>query len=110
MRPIDLFSEAGSKAWLTADSQGSSLVLQVHHAACDGKAVLQVLDDFVRIYARAGAGPQSAVELSVCDPQNLPGRGRFGLTLSGSTCGCSRPSSWDFPASGCFSCSGRLPC
>ena len=52
MRPIDLFSEPGLRAWVTAGPQHSSLVLQVHHAACDGKGVSQVLDDFVRSYAR----------------------------------------------------------
>jgi hypothetical protein len=97
MRPIDLFSEPGWRAWATTDSQGSSLVLQVHHAVCDGKAVTQVLDDFVRSYARIAAGKQAGVpplgggpppkggtpapELSPCDPQTLPGRGRFGLTV-----------------------------
>lgn len=80
MRPIDLFSEAGLRAWATADRHRSSLVLQVHHAACDGKAVFQVLDDFVRSYARVAADGQSAIELSPCDPRRLTGRGSFGLT------------------------------
>jgi hypothetical protein len=81
MQPIDLFSEPGLKAWGMADSQRSSLVLQVHHAACDGKAVFQVLDEFVRCYAHISAGRQSAMELSPCDPQLLYGRGNFGLTV-----------------------------
>ncbi len=81
MRPIDLFSEPGLRVWATADSQSGSLVVQVHHAACDGKAVFQVLDDFVRSYAHVSAGKQSPIELSPCDPQTLRGRGRFGLTV-----------------------------
>ena len=81
MQPINLFAEPGLRSWATADSQGSSLVWQVHHAACDGKAVFQALDDFVRSYARISAGEQSAIELSPCDPQTLYGRGSFGLTV-----------------------------
>ncbi len=81
MRPIDLFSEPGLKSWAMADSQRSSLLLQVHHAACDGKAVFQFLDDFVRSYARVLAGKQSPIELSPSDPHALHGRGSFGLTV-----------------------------
>jgi len=81
MQPINLFSEPGLRSWAIADSQRSSLVLQVHHATCDGKGVLQVLDDFMRSYARVSAGKQSAIELAPCDPQTLHGRGRFGLTV-----------------------------
>jgi len=81
MQPIDLFLEAGSKFWATADWQQSSLVMQIHHATCDGKAVFQILDDFVRSYARISAGKQSTTQLSPFDPQCLPGRGSFGLTV-----------------------------
>ena len=81
MGPIDLFSEPGLRAWATADSQGSSLVLQVHHAACDGKAVFQVLDDFVRSYARVVDHKDARIELSPCDAEALRGRGTFGLTF-----------------------------
>ena len=81
MQPINLFAEPGLRSWAIVDSQWSSLVWQVHHAACDGKAVFQALDDFVRTYAHVSAGEQSAIELSPCDPQTLYGRGSFGLTV-----------------------------
>ena len=81
MRPINLFAEPGLRAWATADSQRSSLVLQVHHATCDGKAVIHALDDFVRSYAHVLAGKQSQVEMSPRDPHALHGRGSFGLTV-----------------------------
>ena len=80
MRPIDLHAETGLRAWAAADPQQSSLVMQVHHAACDGKGVIQVLDDFVRGYAGAWAGNISEIDLLPCNPQRLLGRGRFGLT------------------------------
>lgn len=81
MRPIDLFSEPGLRVWATADSQCSSLVWQFHHAACDGKAVLQVLDDFARNYALAVDCKDTRIELSACDAEALRGRGRFGLSV-----------------------------
>ncbi len=80
MGPIDLFSEPGLRVWAAADSQRSSLVLQVHHAACDGKAVVQVLDDFLRSYARTADRTGTPIELSPCDAEALRGRGTFGLT------------------------------
>jgi hypothetical protein len=81
MRPIDLFTETGLRCWVVADSQQSAVVLQLHHAACDGKGAFQFLDDFLRSYARTLAGKQSSFELSRNDPHALHGRGSFGLTL-----------------------------
>ena len=109
MQPINLFSEPGLRAWAMADSQRSSLVLQVHHAACDGKAVFQVLDDFVRSYARVSAGKQPAVEMSPCDPQTLPGRGSFGLTVR-EYLRMLPVQLWACRAYECSSCNGRSPC
>jgi NRPS condensation-like uncharacterized protein len=80
MRPIDLFSEPGLRVWAAADSQRSSLVVQAHHAACDGKGVVQLLDDFVRCYARLADGKGAAIELPPCTAEALRGRGTFGLT------------------------------
>ncbi len=81
MRPIDLYSEPGLRVWAAADSQRSSLIVQIHHAVCDGKAVFQALDDFVRSYAGVFAGKPSSLQRAACDPRSLPGRGRFGLTV-----------------------------
>ncbi len=80
MQPINLFSEAGLRVWASAEADRSSLVLQVHHAVCDGKGVVQVLDDFVRSYARLADPKNAAIDLSPSDPEALRGRGRFGLT------------------------------
>ena len=80
MGPIDLFSESGLRVWTVADSQRSSLVLQVHHAVRDGKAVFQVLDDFLRSYAHAVDRKNARIELPPCDAEALRGRDTFGLT------------------------------
>jgi hypothetical protein len=82
MQPIDLFAEPGLRLWAAAGPQASSLSLQVHHATCDGKAVFQVLDDFMRCYSQVSAGTQSPLEFSPCDPQALLSRGSFGLTVA----------------------------
>ena len=64
MQPIDFFSEPGLRVGATADLQSSSLVVQVHHAACDGKAVLQFFDDFVRSYVHVSEGKRSPMKLA----------------------------------------------
>jgi hypothetical protein len=79
-RPIDLYSESALRAWGTTDAQSSSFTIQVHHAACDGKAVLQVLDEFLRNYAHAVDG-KSRLKLPPRDFDALRRRGTFGLTV-----------------------------
>ncbi|MGO9111616.1 MAG: WS/DGAT domain-containing protein [Thermoguttaceae bacterium] len=79
MRPIDLFSEPGLRIWVATDAHQSWLSLQVHHAVCDGKGVLQVADDFLRSYALAVDRKDVRVELSPSDAEALRRRGTFGL-------------------------------
>ena len=80
MQPIDLMREPGLRAWVSADAQQSAMVLQVHHAACDGKGVLQAIDDFLHSYARASDRGRSRIELAPRDEALLARRGSFGLT------------------------------
>ncbi len=80
MRPIDLCSGPGMRVWAAADTEQSCLSLQVHHAVCDGKAVLQVAGDFLRGYAQAVDREDARVEQAPCDAAVLGGRGTFGLT------------------------------
>jgi len=88
MRPIDLFSEPVLRVWAASNAQHSSLTIQVHHAACDGKAVLQVADDFLQSYARLVNRANTPTELSPYDGKALRKRGTFGLTAA-KFCGCS---------------------
>ena len=93
MAPLNLLVEHGLKAWVAAASEESTMVLQAHHAACDGKAVLQLAEDFLRGYARAIGGRDCSIEndcstesnhwieQAPCDAELLRGRGRCGLTL-----------------------------
>ena len=80
MQPIDLFSGPGLRVWAAADAPRGWLVLQVHHAACDGKAVMQVAGDFLQGYARAVDPEHASIDASPCDAAVLRGRGTFGLT------------------------------
>ena len=61
MEPIDLVTEPGLRGWAASDGRQSAITLQAHHAACDGKAVVQVADDFLRSYARAMDGRRCSV-------------------------------------------------
>ena len=80
MRPIDLYHGPGLRVWAASGTEDSWLALQVHHAVCDGKAVLQVAEDFLRSYAFAVDRRGARGELPPCDAEALEGRGTFGLT------------------------------
>lgn len=79
-QPIDLATEPGLRGWAATDDRRSSITLQAHHAACDGKALVQVADDFLRSYARAIEGERCCAELTPCDEALLERRGTYGLT------------------------------
>ena len=52
-RRIDLFSEPGCRYWYEERSQGKSrLMIQLHHAACDGVGLRRVLIDTLSSYAK----------------------------------------------------------
>ncbi len=81
MRPIDLYSGPGLRVWAAAESEPSWLLLQIHHAVCDGKAVLQVAEDFLRSYAFSVDRKGGRAEPAPCDAEALSRRGTFGLTF-----------------------------
>jgi hypothetical protein len=80
MQPIDLTREPGLRAWVAADSQQSAMIIQLHHAVCDGKGVLQFVDDFLHSYTRAADRGRCHIELTPRDEALLEKRGTFGLT------------------------------
>jgi len=82
MWPINLTREPALRGWAAADSRQSTIVLQVHHAAYDGKAVLQVADDFLRSYAQAIDGDREGIGLPPSDEALLQRRGTFGLSAA----------------------------
>jgi hypothetical protein len=80
IQPISLTREPGLRGWVSADVQQSTVVLQVHHSACDGKGVLQVVDDFLHSYARAADRGRCFNEQPPRVEALLAKRGTFGLT------------------------------
>lgn len=78
---IDLFSEPGVRVWAVDDTVGSALVIEMHHACCDGLGMFQLAEDFLLAYAAATGQASAAVPLCPLDVKMLPRRGRFGLSL-----------------------------
>jgi hypothetical protein len=77
---IDLTAESGLKGWVVEDGSRAVLVLQFHHACCDGVGLLQVVEDFLLAYSSALPGPPGRNGLQRLEPHLLPGREAFGLT------------------------------
>lgn len=75
---IDLRTEAGLRAWADEGSDGATrLVLQFHHACCDGIATMQFIEDLLIIYEAMTGGAASAALLRTLDPKRLLLRDRF---------------------------------
>jgi len=85
-RGLDLFSEPGLRAWGLEEPSGSTLVLQFHHACCDGLAVLQFIEDFLVSYAMAVGGDADGASrpaaLRPLDARRLRRRWAFGLSAA----------------------------
>ena len=79
LAPLDIRVAAGLRVVLREDAGRTDLTIQVHHACCDGVGMLRFVEDLLVAYARAcGAVPGSA--LRALRPEQLRGRGKFGLT------------------------------
>ena len=78
VRPLDLRSEPGVRAWAVERAGTTDFWTQFHHAACDGLGAMAFLEDFLAGYATAvGAAME---ELRPLRPDLLPYRNRFGLS------------------------------
>ena len=57
-RPIDLHTEPGCRYWYNVDpkTNRSRLLIQLHHAACDGVGLRRVLIDTLGAYAKTTSG------------------------------------------------------
>ena len=64
---IDLRRESGLRVWVRESVDASRVVLQFHHACCDGIGMFQFLEDWLACYAAAagGDGPPRLGELDV---------------------------------------------
>ncbi|REJ68155.1 MAG: chromosome condensation protein [Planctomycetota bacterium] len=81
LSPLKIEEEAGLRVSASVDGDGTELILQFHHACCDGAAGFQFAEEWLTRYA-AYASERSAPALPPVDSQRLPGRNRFGLTAT----------------------------
>lgn len=63
-------------------ASASELVLQLHHARCDGLGIYQFIEDLLLLYAIQTGSNVSKESLAELDETRLAGRGGFGLTTS----------------------------
>jgi NRPS condensation-like uncharacterized protein len=79
---IDLSEEVGIRFQVLMDDAASALILQFHHAVCDGAGIFRILHDLLIEYATAHGQPRGKVTMSSLDPGLLARRGKFGLTIA----------------------------
>lgn len=76
---IDLRREPGLRLWTGDGSRGTEILVQLHHASCDGLGALGFVRDLLLTYAGrwcpSGNGP--ALHLPPLDPDQLRRRGQF---------------------------------
>ena len=77
---IDLSCEAGLRVWVRHDAGGASVVLQFHHACCDGLGALQFAGDLLAAYGIRTAPGDDRPELLPLDAGRLLARGQFEST------------------------------
>lgn len=78
--PLDLFREIGIRFHIVSDGRACDLVIQFHHACCDGVGMVAVADELLIAYALALGGAPDGLRLPTLDPSRFAARGRFGLT------------------------------
>lgn len=76
-RHLDLSREPGLRLFAWSDGDGDCLLLQFHHACCDGLGAIQFIEDLCVAY---GKQTGTALDHRSLDPSLLSGRGRFGLS------------------------------
>jgi len=74
---IDLASSPGLRVWVRQTDDTSRLVLQFHHACCDGWASVQFIEELLIAYHIQIEGPRCGVALRPLDPARLHHRGRL---------------------------------
>ena len=73
---IDLTSEIGMRVWVRTGQGRTRVVLQIHHACCDGMGTLRVIEDLLACYAKALDG-RGSTTLAPTNVDRLRQRGHF---------------------------------
>ncbi len=81
---IDLRQEAGLRVWVRTGDGQTRVLLQFHHACCDGIAAIKFIEDLLICYADAHGGKPLGETLGALDPKSLASRGDFSKPHAGS--------------------------
>jgi hypothetical protein len=71
---IDLTHQVGLRMWVRTGSGKSEILLQFHHACCDGTGAYRFIGDLLAEYGLRTAGELDAPVVEVCDPRLLKER------------------------------------
>lgn len=78
--PLDLRNEIGLRLLVVQGQGTSDLIVQFHHACCDGAGIFMFIGDLLIAYALERGETSKRVRLPELDPQLLKRRGKYGLT------------------------------
>jgi hypothetical protein len=78
---LDLQREIGIRFHVRTDTTASELIIQFHHACCDGLGGILFIEDLLLAYALACGSPPGQLKFRPLDPHRLRRRGRLGLSL-----------------------------
>ncbi len=79
---IDLAAEIGIRFQVLLGGAASTLILQFHHATCDGIGIFQFLHDLLVAYAPTLGRSPNAAEVTTPALKSLPRRRTFELTMA----------------------------
>ena len=84
MRPIDLFQETGCRVYVIESERENwmKILFQFHHSVSDGLGEMQILGDFVTLYAIAAGLIPPETQLRPLDFSKLPLTRRVGWSLA----------------------------
>ena len=74
---IDLGSEVGLRVWVRQGDGTAEVMLQFHHACCDGIGALRFIGHVLAAYGMRTASAGYRPTLHPCDPAGLVRRGQF---------------------------------
>lgn len=79
LAPLDVRVEPGLRVIVCQGEGKTDITVQIHHACCDGMGILCFAEDLCIAYAQACGAASKSTLRRLC-PEQLRGRGKFGLT------------------------------
>lgn len=74
---INLRRSCGLRLWVRYSESASRLILEVHHACCDGLGIFRFIEDLLVFYSQEVTGGDQAATLRPVDVDRLRQRGDF---------------------------------